>query len=226
MPRRPRIAPAGLVYHVLNRAVARLALFEKRADYAAFERVLAEAMERHPTRLLAYTVMPNHWHLVLWPRADGELTEFVRWLSHTHAMRWHSHHGTAGSGHLYQGRFKSFPVQTDEHFYSLLRYVERNARRANLVQRADEWPWSSLWRRVHGTPADQALLHRWPLPEPADWSKHVNRAQSEAELAAIRQAIRRGAPLGGTAWQTRTAKRLGLEWTLRARGRPRNRQDA
>jgi putative transposase len=68
MPRRPRIAPGGLVYHVLNRAVARLCLFEKDADYAAFERVLAEALEKHPTRLLAYTVMPNHWHLVVWPR--------------------------------------------------------------------------------------------------------------------------------------------------------------
>jgi REP element-mobilizing transposase RayT len=96
MPRRPRIAPGGLVYHVLNRAVARLALFEKPADYAAFERVLAEAMEKHPTRLLGYIVMPNHWHLVMWPRKDGELTDFVRWLTHTHVMRWHAHFGTSG----------------------------------------------------------------------------------------------------------------------------------
>jgi REP element-mobilizing transposase RayT len=83
------MAPGGLVYHVLNRAVARLALFEKDSDYEAFERVLAEAMEKHPTRLLGYCVMPNHWHLVIWPREEGELTEFVRWLTHTHVMRWH-----------------------------------------------------------------------------------------------------------------------------------------
>jgi putative transposase len=211
------------VYHVLNRAVARLALFAKEADYAAFERVLAEALEKHPMRLLAYTVMPNHWHLVLWPREDNELTNFVRWLSHTHVMRWHSHFRTAGSGHLYQGRFKSFPVQTDEHFYALVRYVERNALRARLVAKAEEWRWSSLWRRIHGSPEDRALLHRWPLPEPTDWKRLVNRAQSEAELAAVRQSIRRSAPLGQTQWQTRTANRLGLQWALRPRGRPRKR---
>jgi putative transposase len=209
-----------LVYHVLNRAVARLALFEKPADYAAFERVLAEAMEKHPTRLLSYTVMPNHWHLVLWPRKDGELSEFVRWLTHTHVMRWHAHFGTSGSGHLYQGRFKSFPIEADEHLYSVLRYVERNAKRANLVRRAEQWQWSSLWRRVHGNPVEQELLHRWPVPEPTDWVAYVNRAQSEAELKAVRHSIRRGAPLGSPAWQLRTAKKLGLEWTLRARGRP------
>jgi putative transposase len=225
MPRRPRIAPGGLVYHVLNRAVARLALFEKPADYAAFERVLAEAMEKHPTRLLGYIVMPNHWHLVLWPRKDGELSEFVRWLTHTHVMRWHAHFGTSGSGHLYQGRFKSFPIEADEHLYCVLRYVERNAKRANLVRRAEQWRWSSLWRRVHGGPLEQELLHRWPVPHPADWVAHVNRAQSEAELKAVRHAIRRGAPLGSPAWQLRTANKLGLEWTLRARGRPRKQQE-
>ncbi len=209
------------MYHVLNRAVARLALFEKDADYEAFERVMAEAMEKHPTRLLSYCTMPNHWHMVIWPRKEGELTEFVRWLTHTHVMRWHAHYKTSGSGHLYQARFKAFPIQTDEHFYAVLRYVERNALRANLVDRAEEWRWSSLWRRVSGGPDAKKLLHAWPLPEPADWVRLVNRSQSEAELKAIRQALRRGSPFGSSQWQVRTAKRLGLEWTLRPRGRPR-----
>jgi putative transposase len=151
MPRRPRIAPGGLVYHCLNRAVARLALFEKQEDYAACERVPEEAAKRHPTRILAYCSMPNHWHLVLWPRRDGELTDFLRWLTHTHTMRWHAHFHTAGSGHLDQGRFKAFPVQTDDHFYSVVRSVERNPLRAGLVSRAEEWRWSSLWRRQSGT---------------------------------------------------------------------------
>ncbi|MEX0702453.1 MAG: transposase [Planctomycetales bacterium] len=225
MPRRARIAPGGYVYHVLNRTVARLAMFEKDADYLAFERILAEALEKHPTRLLAYTLMPNHWHLVLWPREDGELTEFVRWLTHTHVMRWHAHFGTSGSGHLYQGRFKSFPVETDHYLLSLLRYVERNARRANLVERAEEWRWSSLWRRMSGDRAAQALLHRWPVPQPRDWARLVNRPQSAAEEQAIRQAIRRGAPFGATQWQIRTAQLLGLDWTLNPRGRPRKRKE-
>jgi putative transposase len=224
MPRRPRIAPGGLVYHVLNRAVARLALFEKDADYDAFECVLAEAMVQHPTRLLGYVVMPNHWHLVLRPRAEGELTDFVRWLTHTHVMRWHAHYQTSGSGHLYQGRFKSFPVQTDEHFYTVLRYVERNALRAGLVDRAEDWRWSSLWRRVSGGPEARALLHRWPLPEPSQWLRLVNRPQSEADVKAVRHSVRRSTPFGSSEWQVRTARRLGLEWTLRPRGRPRVRK--
>ena len=136
MPRTARVAPGGTVYHALNRAVARLPLLEKQGDYEAFERVLAEAHEREPIRILAYCLMSNHWHFVLWPKRDGELTEFLRWLTHTHTMRWHAHHGTGGTGHLYQGRFKAFPVQGDDHLFTVLRYVERNALRADLVPRA------------------------------------------------------------------------------------------
>src|SRR5216117_2054299 len=101
MPRRPRIAPGGFVYHALNRAVARLPLFEKDGDYQAFERVLTAALQKHLIRLLAYCLMPNHWHLVLWPQQEGELTSFVRWLTHTHSMRWHAHYHTEGTGHIY-----------------------------------------------------------------------------------------------------------------------------
>ena len=157
MPRIARAAPGGYVYHALNRAVARLPLFKKEADFAAFERVLEEAQERHPTRIVAYCLMPNHWHFVLWPREDGEVTAFLRWLTHTHTMRWHAHHHTVGTGHLYQGRFKSFPLQTDDHYYAVLRYVERNPVRAGLVRRAEQWRWSSAWRRQCGG-AEQALL--------------------------------------------------------------------
>jgi len=223
MPRRPRNAPGGLVYHALNRAVARLPLFEKPADYDAFERVLALALHKHPTRLLGYCLMPNHWHLVVWPRRDGELTAFVRWLTHTHTMRWHAHYHTQGTGHLYQGRFKSFPVETDDHLYTLLRYVERNALRAGLVKKAENWRWSSLGKRRLQDERILPLLHPWPIPLPGDWAKRVNRPQTEAELEAVRRCVVRGSPLGNTAWQERTARRLGLEYTLRPRGRPKKR---
>ena len=129
MPRTARYAPGGLVYHALNRAVARLPLFQKDGDFDAFERILAEALQKHPTRLLAYCLMPNHWHMVLWPRKDHELTAFVRWPTHTHSMRWHAHYHSGGTGHIYQGRFKSFPLEMDDHLYTVLRYVERNALR-------------------------------------------------------------------------------------------------
>ncbi|MDP9173653.1 MAG: transposase, partial [Planctomycetota bacterium] len=139
MPRQARSAPGGLVYHVINRGNGRRRLFHKPADYAAFQQVMLEAMARTPTRLLGWCLMPNHWHMVLWPREDGELSAFVRWLTHTHTQRWHAHHRSAGQGHVYQGRFKSFPIQRDEHLLTVLRYVERNPVRAARVARAEAW---------------------------------------------------------------------------------------
>src|SRR5262249_46502847 len=115
MPRRLRGATGRYVYHVLNRAVGRATLFRKDADYLAFEAILREALDWQPLRVLSYCIMPNHWHLVLWPRRDGELSEYLRWLTVTHTQRWRAHHRTSGTGPLYQGRFKSFPIQQDEH---------------------------------------------------------------------------------------------------------------
>ena len=220
MPRSARHAPGGFVYHALNRAVARLPLFQKDADYEAFERVLAEALHEQPTRLLAYCLMPNHWHMVLWPRRDGELTAFLRWLTLTHTMRWHAHYHTAGTGHVYQGRFKSFPIQEDDNLHSVLRYVERNALRANLVKRAEDWRWSSLWRRRHGDAPARGLLAPWPVAEPAAWLRRVNQPQTEAEMEALRASVVRDRPFGAEEWTRRVARRLGLEHTLRPRGRP------
>src|SRR5580698_6912385 len=119
MPRPRRAAEGGLVYHALNRANARMTIFESDDDYAAFERVLAQAVAKYDMRLLAYCLMPNHFHLLLWPREDADLSQFMRWLTLTHTQRWHAHHQTVGSGHLYQGRFKSFPVQSDDHYFTV-----------------------------------------------------------------------------------------------------------
>ncbi|HUV70627.1 MAG TPA: transposase, partial [Terracidiphilus sp.] len=139
MPRWPRAAIGGTVYHVLNRANARMQIFDNRGDYELFEQVLAEAHRRVAMRTISYCLMPNHWHLVLWPRKDGDLSEFMRWLTVTHTQRWHACRGTAGSGHVYQGRFKSFPVADDGHYLTVCRYVERNALRAGLAERAEQW---------------------------------------------------------------------------------------
>ena len=140
----------------------------------------------------------------------------------THTQRWHAHRHSAGSGHVYQGRFKSFPVQNDEHFLAVCRYVERNALRAKLVRRAEQWRWSSLYRWNSGTPQEKALLATWPLSRRPGWIDHVNAAQHEREVEAIRKSIQRGNPYGDEAWSERAVRKLGLETTLRPRGRPRN----
>jgi REP element-mobilizing transposase RayT len=129
-------------YHVLNHANARLPIFERDEDFAAFERILAEGRERYDMRILAYCLLSNHWHWILWPKRDGDLSRFVGWVTLTHTQRWHAYRGSTGSGHVYQGRFKSFPIQDDDHFYVVCRYVERNALRAMLVEQAEQWRWS------------------------------------------------------------------------------------
>ena len=208
MPRTARIAPGGIVYHALNRGCGRANLFDKVADYDAFERVLDYALERVPTRILAYCLMPNHWHFVLWPRKDGELTEFLRRVTHTHTQRWHAHRHTAGTGHLYQGRFKSFPVQADDHLLAVIRYVERNALRADLVNKAEHWRWSSLWRRVSGSDEQKGILHPWSTEMPPEWVERVNLPHTAAELEALRRSCTRGTPFGSERWQLKTAGEL------------------
>jgi putative transposase len=195
-------------------------IFEKPDDYDAFERILEEAAERVDMRVLAWCVMPNHWHMTLWPRADGDLSRFVAWLSLTHTQRWHAHRHDVGTGHVYQGRFKSFVVESDEHLWTVCRYVERNALRANLCRRAEDWRWSSLWRVVHGDEAARALVAAWPVARPRDWTSRVNRAETGKELEALRRCANRGQPFGSPAWVDRMAKRFGLESTFRPRGRP------
>ena len=164
--------------------------------------------------------MPNHFHLLLWPRTDGHLAAFMQRLQVTHVRRWHQHRHSTGRGHLYQGAFKSFPVQEDSHFLTVARYVERNALRARLAEQAQDWRWSGLWRREKGSAEERGLLGEWPVARPADYLQWVNRLQTEKELEQIRQSVNRGCPFGADRWQRQTALTLGLECTFRKPGRP------
>ncbi|MCO6455364.1 MAG: transposase [Pirellulaceae bacterium] len=224
MPRPKRADEAGGIYHALNRGNARAAIFKKEADYDAFEQILAEGLERYPCRVLSYQLMPNHWHFVLQPTEDGGMSSLLRWVTLTHTQRYHAHYGTSGQGHVYQGRFKSFPIQDDDHFFVVARYVERNAVRARLVQRAEGWRWGSLFRWLSQPEPEPKLLSPWPLPRLPNWVQRVNQPLSDGELRAVRDCLQRGRPFGDAAWVEATALRLGLESTLRPRGRPRVRQ--
>jgi len=202
-----------MVFHVLNLGVSRMQLFETTG--------LQETRDETPMRICADALMPNHWHLLLWPERDGELATFMQRLSITHVRRWQEHRYDVGLGHVYQGRYKSFPVESDEHFWTVARYVERNPLRANLVLRAEEWRWSSLWRRVHGTQEEQSLLADWPIGRQSNWLDWMNQAERERELESLRQSVQRRRPFGCVQWQKQIAKRLGLESAYRPVGRPR-----
>jgi putative transposase len=222
MGRPLRAAEGGITYHALNRANGRATLFEDAPDYDAFVRVLAEAVQRFPVQLFAFCVMPNHFHLVLRPEDDGGLSQFMRWLTLTHTQRWHAHRHSAGTGHVYQGRFKSFPVQDDEHLHTVCRYVERNALRAGLASRAEHWRWGSL--RNDPAPLGDTLfpaLSPWPIARPSDWVERVNTPLSPSEEEAMARSLRRCQPLGTPDWTETTIRRLGLESTARPQGRPR-----
>jgi len=237
MPRSPRPASGGIVTHVLNRSNARRPLFERDGDYELFEHTLEQAHARKPVRILSYCLMPNHWHLVLWPRGDGDLPGFMRRLTVTHTQRWHAAHGTAESGHVYQGRYRMFPVQAPRitaaerrrgvlkkgsSLWTVVRYVERNALRAGLVARAEQWRWGSLWRRTEGNADQRALLSDLPGGCPADWLERVNRRQTAEEERAVACCIARSRAFGTRASVAATAARLGLQSILCPRARPRN----
>jgi putative transposase len=222
MPRRKRERKAGLVFHVLNRAAKRTVLFDHPDDYAAFDQLLQDALTRFEVALFSYSIMPNHWHFVLAPLADGALSRFMHWLTTTHARRWQEYHRVGGLGAVYQGRFKSIPIAQDRHFLWVCRYVERNPLRAGLVTRAEDWPWSSLTRR--GSEGWTSLAE-WPIHRPADWMLQVNTPQTEAELHAFRTAMRTGEPFGDDGWKRRLEETTNRP-PRRPRGRPRKHQPA
>jgi putative transposase len=218
MARAARIVEGGMILHVLNRGAGRRAIFSKDQDYLAFEQITVLATEAAHIEILAYCLMPNHWHFLLCPKGDHDLGRFMHALTNTHTRRWHEHYGEVGEGPLYQGRFKSFPVQDDEHFLTVARYIERNPLRAKLVDRAQDWPWSSLSRRaggkenagmIEGAKRPEIALAEWPVDPPRDSLRWINDAQTPAETEAVRQAIKSGRPFGKPQWQQSILNRFG-----------------
>jgi putative transposase len=217
MPRGPRAPVGGICYHVLNRGNRREQVFHDAADNQRFIALMRRSSERIPMRLLAFCLMPNHFHLVLWPTEDGDLSGWMHWLMTSHVASYRVRYETVGR--IWQGRYKHFPIQRDQHLLSVMRYAERNPLRARLVEKAEDWPWSSLGNGLRRGPAD--LVHPSPVSIPDDWSTWLNTPQTSAEIQELRCSVARGRPFGNLDWTRMTAADLALEFSLRPRGRPR-----
>jgi len=225
MGRSKRADVAGHCYHMLNRANLRETIFRKPEDYDAFEKNLCEAIDRFDVRIFSYCIMPNHWHFVVSPGLDGEMGRFGHWVGLTHTQRHHAHYRTAGMGHLYQGRYKSFPVQSNEHFLTVCRYTERNAFHAELCTSPELWKWGSLHHWSQRTPIGNKLLSPWPIPRRPNWIGWVTTDFSKQELEQLHWSVKRGVPFGDGTWVEHIVRKYDLESTMRPRGRPKKQPD-
>ena len=210
----------NMCYHVINRGNGGATVFHKQADYLRFTEMMCQACERLPLRVVCWCLMPNHFHLVLWPHEDGDLSRWMQWLMTCHVRRYHRHYNS--SGHVWQGRFKAFPIQQNGHYLTVLRYVESNPLRAALAARAELWEWSSLHALMNRH--NLSLLSDGPVERPDNWLSMVNAQQTEAELEVIHTCVNRNSPFGDNFWAGQTAERLGLQNTLNPRGRPPNKK--
>jgi putative transposase len=216
MPRTARASVGNICYHVINRGNGHATVFHNQTDYLRFTEMMQQACERLPLRLVSWCLMPNHFHLVLWPYEDGDLSRWMQWLMTCHVRRHHRHYNS--SGHIWQGRFKAFPIQQDGHYLTVIRYVESNPLRANLVKRAEHWKWSSLYALSHRS--DHQFLSNGPVDRPRNWRVLVNQRGNDTELEMIKNCLNRGSPFGDSSWVTKIAVRLGLESSVNPRGRP------
>jgi len=189
MPRPPRICPDGVPQHIVNRGNLRARVFLDGADYLGFLAAMTDALDRTTVRLLAFCLMPNHFHLVLWPVHGEEISAYMQLLMNAHIRDVQRRHGTVGTGHVYQGRFRNLPILSDRRFINVCRYVEANAMSAGLVSRAEDWEWSSLVRS--GPVDDLNVLTPWPIARPRQWIDLVNRPQGNRELRKMVKESRR-----------------------------------
>ncbi|MCK9351294.1 MAG: transposase [Candidatus Paceibacterota bacterium] len=220
MPRNERVDVADEIYHVINRGNGRQTIFKQEEDFLLFESLLEHAKEFIvDMRIIAYTIMPNHWHLVLQPRKDGDLALFMHWLTTTHTRRHYALNEVIGGGHLYQGRYKSFLIDTDSYFLSVIKYVERNPVRAKLTERCEDWQWGSACRRMTGTEKQKKLLSSPIISFPEKYSDWINASEKEEDIDKIRNSVNRGVPYGREDWIDAMVEKYELDSTRKRSGR-------
>jgi len=220
MSRAPRVDVGGEVYHIINRTNGRVKIFNTKEDYQHFENLLKEAKKLVDMRIIAYTIMPNHWHLVLYPKKDGDLSVFMQWLTLTHTQQYHVRKNTVGYGHVYQGRYKSFLVSKDNYLLQLIRYVEQNSLRAKLVQKAEDWRWGSAWKRCESR--DINFLSDCPINLPSNYKSWLNHVDKGDDFEEIRFSVEKSRPFGTMEWTSKMVEKFNLVSTTRKGGRPKN----
>lgn len=216
MPRIARGLGDCCVYHVLNRGNGQSEVFHGSSDYETFLEIVKEAKGRYAVKVLAYCLMPNHFHMAVIPERGEHLSKWMQWIMTSHVRKYHRHYGS--SGHVWQGRYKSFLVQSDNHLLTVLRYIEGNPVRARTVDSAKAWRWSS--HRENAGITEKVLVDELPLELPKEWNAYVDEPLTQGEMERLRKSLNRQAPYGETVWQRDVCVALGLESTIRRRGRP------
>jgi putative transposase len=219
VPRPKRIEIPNEIYHVINRANHRFNIFTKQSDYGAFEKILFEGLKKAKINLFAYVLMPNHWHLVLSPKQAGEVSKYLHWVTSTHTHRWNENRRLTGNGHLYQGRYKSFLVESGDYFLGVCRYVESDSYRSALSEKSEAWRWSSLWHR-HTKSENCRRLASWPIEQPVEYPSLLNTkpAGDEPEIQELTRSLNFSIPFGSMIWKKTLPETCILE--PRPRGRP------
>jgi len=191
MPRSRRSIVDGRIYHICNRATENRLLFQTRSDYLCWIQTLQEALEKYPFKIYAFCLMPNHWHLLAGAEDSNVFIRGMQWLGATHAIRWRIHHDSIGKGAVYQSRYRSHWVNPNQIFWIVVRYIERNPVRANLVVSCKKWEWSSAGQKNgHSVPLESP-----PCPRPTNWELFLSAGGSQLEEKMIREALIRGMPL-------------------------------
>ncbi len=216
MPRINRGLVDEGVYHVLNRGNGRQEVFHREDDYAGFVELIKKAKRRYVVKLFGYCLMPNHYHMVVMIEEAEELSRWMQWLMTSHVRRYHREH--ASNGHVWQGRYKSFVIESDDHLLTVMRYVEGNPVRAGLAGSAIEWRWSSH-AEVIGK-KERQIIDELPIDLPDGWSRYVDEPLTEKEIDRVRESVKRQCPYGRREWIAEVSSQFGLESTLRPRGRP------
>src|SRR5215204_252219 len=209
MPRHKRVSPTGFVQHVLNRGDHRETLFHKPVDFAAFLRIVAEVCERIPMRILAYCIMRNHFHVLVLPFHGDDLPRFMQLLMNVHIHRYLKHYPPSSPGHIYQGRYTNSLVESGRSLLAVARYIEANAFTARIVERAQDYPWSSA--SPEAADGGRPVLAPWPVERPENWSTLLNLRTPASELTRIQRSASRGMPYGSLDWTRRMVKQFELE---------------